>query len=243
MAIKKNMLLILMTASISAAAQSWQDTSSMIQSILNRFPDSGPLGQLAISRNGQLLFSSAKGMANLEYNVPMSTESKIEAGSVSKQFTAACILLLEQQGKLTLNDNIRNYLPELPDYGQPITISHLLYHTSGIKDFLPVTYLTGWPPRTKAYSNNDYLYIIANQKTLNNSPGDEFIYSNSNYLLLAIIVERVSKTTLSEFSNQYLFGPAGMKNTEWRDDFRKVVPNRSVAYFKTNNKFISEMPN
>src|SRR5215207_325519 len=240
---KKNMLLFLVIASISATAQSWQDTSAMIDGILNRFPNSGPLGQLAISRNGQLLYSSAKGMANLEYGVPLSKESKIEAGSVSKQFTAACILLLEQQGKLSLTDNIRKYLPEVADFGKPITISHLLYHTSGIRDFLPITYLTGWPTRTKTYNNTDYLHIISNQKALNNKPGDEYIYSNSNYVLLAIIVERVAKRNLSEFSNKYLFVPAGMKNTEWRDDFRKLVPNRATAYFKSGSGYITEMPN
>lgn len=240
---KKIIIAFLLIASLSATAQSWQDTSAMIDGMLNRFPDSGPLGQLAISRNGQLLYSSARGVANLEYNVPLSKESKIEAGSVSKQFTAACILLLEQQGKLSLTDNIRKYVPEIPDYGTPITIQHLMHHTSGIKDFLPITYLTGWPPRTKAYSNYDYLHIISNQKALNNKPGDEFIYSNSNYLLLAIILERVAKSSLPEFANQYIFVPAGMKNTGWRNDFKNIVPNRATAYFKNGNEYLTEMPN
>ena len=240
---KINILLFLTITSISATAQSWQDTSNRIDGILDRFPNSGPIGQLAISRNGQLLYSAARGMSNLEYGIPLSKESKIEAGSISKQFTAACVLLLEQQGKLLITDNIRKYLPEMQDYGKPITISHLLYHTSGIKDLLPIAYLTGWPPKAKTYSNNDYLQFIVTQKVLNNTPGDEYIYSNSNYVLLAIIVERVAKASLSEFSNKHIFIPAGMKNTEWRDDFRKVVSNRSIAYFKRDSGYFTEMPN
>ena len=172
-------------------------------------------------------------MANLEYNVPLTKTSKIEAGSVSKQFTAAAILLLQQQGKLSLNDDVRKHVPEVQDYGMPITIRHLMDHTSGLKDWGSIAEITGWPRGTKTYSNDNALQIISQQKTLNNKPGDEYIYSNTNYTLLTIIVDRISGSDLPAFTKKYIFDPAGMKNTEWRDNYKKVVPNRAIAYSKS----------
>ena len=139
--------------------------------------------QLSISRNGQVIFTKAWGMADLEHNVPITTNSIFEAGSVSKQFTAAAILLLEQQGKLSLNDNVRKYIPEMPEYGTPITLRQMLHHTSGIREWSDIVELTAWPRGKKFYTNQDVLEIIVRQKHLNNKPGDEFLYSNSNYLL------------------------------------------------------------
>ena len=134
-----------------------------------------------------MIFSRSWGMADLEHGVTLTNESVIEAGSVSKQFTAAAILLLEQQGKLSLNDDVRKYVPELPDYGTPITLRHMMQHTSGLKDWGSIAGIAGWPRSTKTYNNDDALYIISRQKTLNHKPGDEFLYSNSNYNLFAII--------------------------------------------------------
>ncbi len=237
------LLSLFIVTAISATAQTWQDTTIMIDKILSRYPDSIPLGQLAISRNGQLIYSTAKGMANLEYGVSLTKSSKIEAGSVSKQFTAACILLLEQQSKLSLNDDVRKYVPEIADYGQVITIRHLMNHSSGLKDWVPIGYLTGWRSGTRAYNNDDVLDIISKQKTLNNKPGHEYIYSNTNYILLAIIIERVSGVSLSEFSDKFIFTPAGMKDTEWRHDYKTVIHNRATAYSKKGNLYITDMPN
>lgn len=240
---KKLLFSLFLVFSIATYAQSWQDTTALIDKLLNRFSDSLPLGQLAISRNGQISYSTAKGMANLEYRVPLTKTSKMEAGSVSKQFTAACILLLQQQGKLSLTDDIRKYLPEIPDYGTPITIQHMMHHTSGIKDWIFIAYLSGWLHWTRAYDNNDALHIIAKQKTLNNKPGEEYIYSNSNYVLLAIIVERVSGMSLQNFSNEHIFKPAGMLHTEWRRDYKDVVLNRATGYSKRDSLYITDMPN
>jgi len=117
-----------------STAQTWQDTVLLIEKAMDRYKPANPGAQLAISRNGQVIFSQTWGMADLEHRVPLTNESIIEAGSVSKQFTAAAILLLEQQGKLSLNDDVRKYVPELPDYGTPVTLRHLMQHTSGLKD-------------------------------------------------------------------------------------------------------------
>ncbi|MEJ7674146.1 MAG: serine hydrolase domain-containing protein [Chitinophagaceae bacterium] len=148
-----------------ANAQSWQDTVALIDKVLSRYADANPGAQLAINRNGQIIYSSARGMADLEHNVPLTKTSKIEAGSVSKQFTAASILLLEQQGKLSMNDNVRKYVPEVPDYGYTITLQHLMNHTSGLKDWGSIADIAGWPRGSKAYANNDALQIISGNKT------------------------------------------------------------------------------
>ena len=241
----KNIVLLLITVSIqlTAIAQSWQDTVGMIEKIFDRYKSENPGCQLAISRNGQVIFSRAWGMADLEHGVTLTTNSIIEAGSVSKQFTAAAILLLEQQGKLSLNDDVRKYVPELPDYGTPITLRHMMQHASGLKDWGAVAGIAGWPRSTKTYNNDDALYIISRQKTLNHKPGDEYLYSNSNYNLFAIIVERVSGKSLAEFTRINIFEPAGMKHTEWRNNYKKIVANRAIAYQKSINTYLTDMPN
>jgi len=240
---KTGLLLLLISIHYFSTAQTWQDTVLLIEKAMDRYKPANPGAQLAISRNGQVIFSQAWGMADLEHRVPLTNESIIEAGSVSKQFTAAAILLLEQQGKLSLNDDVRKYVPELPDYGTPVTLRHLMQHTSGLKDWGAVAAIAGWPRSTKTYSNEDALLIMSRQKTLNNKPGDEYIYSNSGYNLFAIIVERVSGISLAEFTRLHLFVPAGMKQTEWRNDFKKIVPNRAIAYSKRDSAYFTDMPN
>lgn len=224
-------------------AQSWQDTVLQIESIFARYKPTNPGAQFAIIRNGKLIFSKAWGMADLEHNAPLTTESISEAGSVSKQFTAAAILLLEQQGKLSLDDDVKKYVPELPDYGDVITLRQMIEHKSGLKDWGEIASLAGWPRTTKTYTNDDALYIICNQKTLNYRPGDEFLYSNSNYQLLTIIVQRVSGMSLVDYTRKYIFEPAGMKHTEWRDDYKRIVPNRAMAYSKKGQEYQTNMPN
>lgn len=234
------LVLILAVSSLHSNAQT--DTiSPKIEKIFGQYTASEPGCQLSISRNGKLIFSKAWGMANLEAGTPLTMNSLIEAGSVSKQFTAAAILLLEQQGKLSTEDDIRKYLPEVPQYGKIIKIKHLIHHTSGLKDWGTIAALTGWGRGSKAFRNEDALEIVSHQKTLNNIPGQEFIYSNSNYNLLAIIVQRVSGQSLADFTRQYIFIPAGMTKTQWRDNFRRVVPNRAVAYYKGKDGYESDM--
>ena len=241
---KKQLLLIVsVSICIAATSQSWQDTVAKIEKIFARYKPDKPGTELAISRNGKIIFSKAWGMADLEHNVPLTTESITEAGSVSKQFTAAAILLLEQQGKLSLDDDVRKYVPELKDYGQSITLGHMMQHKSGLKDWGAIAGIAGWPRSTKTYNNNDALYIISNQKTLNHKPGDEYLYSNSNYNLFAIIVERVSGMSLAEFTRKNIFEPAGMKYTSWRDDYKRIVRNRAIAYSRSGNGHQTNMPN
>ena len=226
-----------------ARAQTLQDTLAKIDQLFSVYQPQNPGCQLAISRNGVVIYSKAWGMADLEHLVPLTTGSIIEAGSVSKQFTAAAILLLTQQGKLSLDDDIRKYLPEMPDYGTVIRIRNLLHHTSGLRDWGSVAAVAGWPRSTKTYSNDDVLYIVSHQKALNNKPGEEFIYSNSNFNLLALIVKRITGMELAEFTHKYIFEPAGMVHTQWRDNFKRIVLNRAIAYDKLDSGYEADMPN
>lgn len=240
---KKFIFLLVVCVPAFAFAQTWDDTVRMIEKLMERYKPGNPGAQLAISRNGQVIYSKAWGMADLEHNVPLTTTSIIEAGSVSKQFTAAAILLLEEQGKLSLNDDVRKHIPELKNYGTPITLRHMMQHTSGLKDWGSIAALAGWPRSTKTYNNDDALHIISLQQSLNNTPGSEYIYSNSGYNLFAIVVERVSGMSLADFTKKFIFEPAGMTRTEWRNEYRKVVPNRAIAYSKPGGVYYTNMPN
>jgi CubicO group peptidase (beta-lactamase class C family) len=229
--------------SFIAHAQTLKDTLAQVDKLFSNYLPQNPGCQLSISRNGQIIYSKAWGMADLEHGVPLTTTSIIEAGSVSKQFTAAAILLLAQQGKLKLDDDIRKYLPEVPDYGHVIRIRHLLHHTSGLRDWGAVMAIANWPRTTKTYSNDDVLYIVSHQKSLNNKPGDEYIYSNSNFNLLALIVKRVTGMELAQFTHKYIFVPAGMVHTQWRDNYKRIVLNRAIAYDKIDTGYQTDMPN
>ena len=196
---------------------------------------------IGVQQGSQTTFA-AFGSADLEHHVPNSPATIFEAGSVSKQFTSAAILLLAQDGKLGLDDDIRKYLPEMPDYGAKITINHLLSHTSGLRDWGVLAALEGWPRTTRAMNQADVLALVARQTKLNYLPGDEYSYTNTGYNLLTIIVERVSGQSFPDFTRDRLFQPLGMASTSWRDDFRKVVENRSIAYVKRGAVYQTEMP-
>lgn len=226
------MLLLLCMLPITAAAQSnFTDTTAALDKLLQ--PWANPIFpgvSVAVSRNGQLLYSKAFGSADLEHNVPNTTQTIFEAGSVSKQFTAAAVLLLAADKKLNIQDDIRLYVPEIPNYGKPILIYDLIHHQSGLRDWGSVAAVEGWERGTRYHTNQHALKIIARQKALNNPPGTEYIYSNSNYNLMAIIVERVSGQPFAKFCQQRIFIPAGMEHTSWRNDYKQVVKNRAIAY-------------
>lgn len=196
---------------------------------------------VGVSGRGRVI-SRAYGLAELDHRVPLTIDSIVEAGSVSKQFTAAAVLLLVEDGKLGLGDDVRRYIPELPDYGATITIDHLLNHTSGLRDWGEVAGLGGWPRETRAHTQPDAIDIIRRQRFLNHAPGAEYSYTNSGYNLLTEIVQRVSGESLATFSHERLFVPLGMSRTSWRDDFRRIVPGRAVAYLRGQDGFRQRMP-
>ena len=189
----------------------------------------------AVSLNGEVVFEKAFGLANMEHNVPNSTQTIFESGSVAKQFTAAALVLLQQDGKLSIDDPVRKYIPELPDYGTKLTIRHLLNHTAGLRDWGTVLSLTGVGRGDRVISQDLAFDVITHQRALDFTPGAEYSYSNSGYNLAAIIVERVSKQKFPAFVDERLFKPVGMKNSSWRDDYQRIVPGRAQAYSRQAN--------
>lgn len=197
---------------------------------------------VGVARNGRTVLRRAYGLADLEHDVPNTPETVFEAGSVSKQFTAAAVVLLAQRGRLSLDDDVRRYIPEVPDYGTPITIRHLLNHTSGLRDWGSVQEIAGWPRGTRIHTHAHVLDIVSRQRALNFTPGAEYLYSNTGYNLLAILVERVSGTSFAEFSRREIFEPLGMTSTQWRDDFSRVVRGRAQAYDHQDGAYHLQMP-
>ena len=191
-------------------------------------PDS-PGCEIAVIKDGAIIYKRGYGLANLEHNIPMSTSSIMDTGSVSKQFTAMAIALLAEQGKLSFDDDIRKYLPELPNYGTTITIRHLIHHTSGIRDYLTLMAIAGMRD-DDYYVDGEVLNMLARQKELNFKPGSEFLYSNSGYFLLSQIVKRASGKTLREYSEENMFKPLGMTRTKFYDDHNEIVKNRASSY-------------
>lgn len=238
------LLLLLGLFPLQLLAQSnFSDTVRQIETVLKPWSNPNLPGvSVAISRNGQLIYAQAFGAADLEHDVLNDTATIFEAGSVSKQFTAAAILLLELDGKLSQQDDVRKYIPELPDYGSVIKIYDLIHHQSGLRDWGSVAEVEGWGRGSRAHTNAHALQIICRQTALNNPPGTEYIYSNSNYNLMAIIVERVAKTSFAQFCKDRIFVPAGMSHTSWRNDFRQVVKKRAIAYQQTPMALKLSMP-
>ena len=190
----------------------------------------GPGCAFAVSRDGQQVMTRAYGMANLEWDIPNTPETVFEPGSVSKQFAAAATIMLALDGEIDLDDDIRDYFPEMPDYGTPITVRMLIHHTSGLRDWGSVAGVHGWPRWSRIHSHKHALDIASRQRALNYEPGLYYSYTNTGYNLQAMLVERVSGQTFEEFSQERIFGPLGMTKTQWRDDFTEIVKERSIAY-------------
>src|SRR5215217_4850059 len=195
----------------------------------------GPGCAAAVSLNGETVFEKAFGFADLEHNVLNTPQTIFESGSVAKQFTAASLVLLQLEGALSLDDPVKKYIRELPDYGSPLTIRHLLNHTSGLRDWGTVLSLTGAGRGDRVITQDLALDIITHQRGLDFTPGSEYSYSNSGYNLAAIIIERVSKQKFPAFIEERLFKPLGMKNSSWRDDYQRIVPGRAQAYSRQGN--------
>jgi CubicO group peptidase (beta-lactamase class C family) len=183
---------------------------------------------LAIIKDGDIIYKRGYGMANLENNVPITPQSVFYIGSVSKQFVTMCVALLVQEGKISLDDDVRKHIPELPDYGTPITIRHLIHHTSGIRDYLTLEDIAGIP--FGFYHEEDVLKLILRQKELNFQPGEEYLYSNSGYFLLSVIIHRASGKTLRQYAEENIFKPLGMKNSRFHDLYTELIKNRASGY-------------
>jgi len=184
---------------------------------------------LGIMKDGQLIYAKGYGMANLEYDIPNSPSSVFRIASTSKQFTAACITLLVEQGKLSLDKTLKEIYQDFPDYSKKITIQHLLNHTSGLRDYLQISFLKGLGDND-FYQDKDIMKWLVNQSNLNFEPGNEFLYSNSGYWLLGQIVQETTGMNMADFAKKELFKPLGMSNTHFHNDHTKIVKNRASGY-------------
>ncbi|HEX8336250.1 MAG TPA: serine hydrolase domain-containing protein, partial [Pyrinomonadaceae bacterium] len=196
---------------------------------------------LAVIKDGRVEYERGYGSANLQLGVPLSAASVFNVGSISKQFTALSVLMLARQGKLSLDDDVRRYVPEVPDFGTPVTLRHLLHHTSGLRDFLEMLEMAGH--RTgDIMTERDVLDMVSRQRTLNHRPGEEFVYTNTGYLLLAVVVKRVSGLPLREFAEANIFKPLGMNDTRFNDDHRAVIAKLADGYLPDKGGFVKWMP-
>jgi len=185
---------------------------------------------IAIIKDGRIIYKRAYGMADLERDVPLTTKSVFELGSLSKQFVAMSILLLSESGSLSIDDDIRKYIPEIPSYRRIITINHLIHHTSGIRDYYGLMTLSGMPIENH-YTEAQIFELITRQKELNFPPGEKYLYSNTGYFLLGNIVKIISGKSLQEYADENIFKPLGMNSTLFNDDFTRVIKNRAIGYF------------
>lgn len=200
-----------------------------IDRIFSRFTPAGPGCAVAVYQDGQVRLAKGYGAANVEYAAPITPETPFITGSLSKQFTAAAIALLVEDKRIALGDDVRKYVPELPDYGKTITIDHLVHHTSGLRDWWELVGLAGLR-FDDTYAVQDVLDMTARQRALNFDPGSQYLYSNTGYILLGVIVQRVTGKSLRAFADERIFKPLGMTHTHYQDDHTQPVPGRASAY-------------
>ncbi len=186
---------------------------------------------LAILKDGKIIYKRGYGMSNMEYNIAITPTSIFQIASISKQFTAAAIIRLSLEGKLSLNDDIRKYIPEVPDFGHTITFNNLIHHTSGIRDQMWLQLLAGWR-NGDLITEKDILDMLARQKALNFLPGEEYLYCNTGFTLAAVAVKRITGVSLRDYADSVFFKPLGMTNTHFHSDHAEITPNRTSAYSK-----------
>jgi len=218
--------------------------STEVDRIFAGFNTHTPGCAVGVADHGSVALKAGYGMADLERGVPVSADTVFESGSVAKQFTAMAILLLAQQGKISLDDPMRKYLPELPDYGASLKIRHILSHVSGLREWRLVATFSGTPEGTYVLDNQDLLRMASRQRALNFDPGTAYSYTNTGFNIATILIERAlgNGKTFQEFTREAIFEPLQLTHTRWRDDFRAVVPNRALAYASKSGGWIQDTP-
>ncbi|NND79828.1 MAG: beta-lactamase family protein [Maribacter sp.] len=195
-----------------------------------------PGAAVAVIKNGEIIFKKGYGSANMEYDIPVTPSTIFHVASVSKQFTVYSILLLAEEGKLSLDDDIRKYIPEVPDFGKPITLRHLATHTSGMRDQWDLLSMAGWR-NDDVITKEHILKLVAKQKALNFDPGEEYNYCNTGFTLLAEVVARISGKTFYQFTKENIFEPLQMNNSQFYDDHERIVRNRAYSYEPTKTGY------
>lgn len=232
-------LLFLIFTTFSICSFGQNSMSDKIDSILSKQVDTelSPGVTVGVVKDGKLVYQNSNGLMNLEYNLPFNDSTTFEIASITKQFTSACIAILEKQGKLSVNDDVRKFIPELYCPEDTIRIKHLLNHTSGIRNYNVLLDLSGFDYEHQGYTNKMIQQLMFRQKGMNNKPGDKMLYSNTNYVLLALIIERISGMQIHQFAKEELFEPLCMSNTFYSSDLSSVVKNRAYSYYKEENEY------
>ena len=224
-------LVIALFSSAGTAQTLTPDMAKQVDKVFAKWDRTDSPGcALGVYRGGQLVYKHGYGMEDLNEDVHITPGTVFHVASMSKQFTAASIVLLAQQGKLSLDDDVRKYIPELPDFGQKITIRNLVHHTSGLRDQWALLQLAGWRYSKDLITDEDVMSLMTRQKELNFKPGERHVYCNTGYTLMGLIVKRVSGLTLREFTTKNIFEPLGMTHTHFRDDHAEILKNNAVGY-------------
>jgi CubicO group peptidase (beta-lactamase class C family) len=237
-------LLFALAVAVCVKGQTAKLKSTEVDRIFAAFNTHTPGCAVGVAERGTVALKAGYGMADLERGVPVNADTVFESGSVAKQFTAMAILLLAQQGKISLDDPMRKYLPELPDYGASLKIRHVLSHVSGLREWRLVATFSGTPEGTYVLDNQDLLRMASRQRALNFDPGTAYSYTNTGFNIATILIERAlgNGKTFQDFTRQAIFEPLQMTHTRWRDDFRAVVPNRALAYAAKSGGWIQDTP-
>ncbi len=228
----RTLLCVIVLAAWSAVAVRAQspEVEARLDSIFAQYDNTRSPGcAVGVIQDGAFVFRRGYGMANLEHGIPLTSATIFRIGSTSKQFTAAAMHLLAEDGVIALDDDIRTLFPEFPEYNRPITVRRLLHHTSGLRDYLVLMALAG-KRDDDFYTDDDVVEALARQQDLNFLPGDEHLYSNSGYFLMSQIVKRTTGKTLRAYAEEHLFGPLGMDHTHFHDDHTEIVPRRAAGY-------------
>ncbi|MEJ0039548.1 MAG: serine hydrolase domain-containing protein [Gammaproteobacteria bacterium] len=234
----KSGMLLAATLLLAASIARGQGAGAQVDALFAKWSShTSPGCAVAVMKDGKVIHENAYGMADLDHSIPNTPQTVFHAASVSKQFTAAALLLLVQEGKVSLDAPVRSYIPELPDFGVPLTVRHLLHHTGGLRDQWDLLEIAGWRYSLDLITDDDVMALVSRQRALNFSPGSRFSYSNTGYTLLAQIVRRVSGESLRDFTNRRIFGPLEMRRTHFRDDHAEIVPGMAYGYARRGETF------
>jgi CubicO group peptidase (beta-lactamase class C family) len=235
----RRILLFLLVATALADTQAFAGAQSdQVDALFaQRVEPQAPGCSVAVFRDGEIIHSRGYGMADLAHGIANTPSTVFHVASVSKQFASAAVVLLAQDGRLSLDDSVRKYVPELPALAAPITVRQLLNHTSGMRDAFNLLLLSGWRYPIDLLTDRDVLNVLARQRELNFAPGTQFRYSNTGHTLAALIVQRVSGKALREFAAERIFRPLGMKATHFHDDHAEVVPNVALGYVRDGDGY------
>lgn len=222
---------------IGRICQAQTNIGAGIDSIFATYGTNNPGCAVAVVKDGQIIFTKGYGLASMDYKVPITASSIFDVASLSKQFTGFAISTLIQQGKISLNDDVRQYLPDFPKFEKVIAIGNLVHHTSGLRDWPEALEAAGWR-YSELCSFDDIMNMVKHQKELDFEPGSEHFYSNTGYNVLAAIIEKVTGKTFRDWTNENIFKPLGMDASFFLDDSRKVIPGLASSYYPDNGVFV-----